>query len=99
MTGDPVELVRAKRALGIAVAKVLIMEVTPADRWGATDTHPSVGERVRLFLQSLQAPLTENFWISVASFLAAICRSRGRLPDEIPFSCGRELALQLAAIL
>jgi hypothetical protein len=98
-TGEPIELVRAKRALGIAVAKVLIMEVTPADRWGATDTHPSVSERVRLFLESLQEPLTENFWISVASFLAAICRSRGRLPDQIPFLSPRELALRLAQSL
>lgn len=98
-TGEPVELVLAKRALGIAVAKVLIMEVTPPQLWSGSGTHPSVGERVRVFLGGLSKPLTDNFWISVASFLAAICRSRGLLPDEVPFSSARELALKLAAIL
>jgi Peptidase U49 len=98
-TGEPADKVMAKRALGIAVAKVLILEITPAEQWAGSESHSSVGKRVREFLASLRNPLPDYFWISVASFLAAICRSRGRLPERIPFDTPRELALKLADIL
>lgn len=95
-TGEPAEKVLGKRALGIAVAKFLILEVTPDDRWPESETHPSVGERVALFLQSLNTELDENFWIGVGSFLAAICRTRNLLPEKIEFSGPRELVFELA---
>ena len=95
-TGEPADKVMAKRALGIAVAKVLIMEITPAEQWPGSESHPSVGQRVREFLANLRDPMPDYFWISVASFLAAVCRTRGRLPERIEFNTPQQLALQLA---
>ena len=96
---EPAELVRSKRALGIAVAKTIILELTPLAQWEGSATHPSVAARVGAFLEDLGGPVTERFWISVASFLAAMCRVRGRLPAEISFESARELALALADCL
>jgi hypothetical protein len=97
--GAPAEKVRAKRALGIAVAKTVILDVTPLKLWEGTDSHPAVGLRVKSFLEDLGGPVTERFWIGVASFLAAMCRSRGRLPRQITFDSTRELAFSLADCL
>jgi hypothetical protein len=93
------ENIRAKRALGIVVAIVLILEVTPAESWAGSNMHPPVSARVKCFLENLQEPMTEWFWISLASFLAAMCRSRGRLPAQISFSSARELAWRLTHCL
>jgi hypothetical protein len=98
-SGEPIESVRAKRALGIAVAMIVILEVTPLEQWQGTDHHPPVGVRVRSFLENLGGEVTENFWISIASFLAAMCRSRGRLPQQIEFHSPRQLAFSLANCL
>jgi len=98
-SGEPAEQVRSKRALGIAVGKTVILEVTPLAAWLGTDTHPPVRLRVHSFLEDLGGTVTERFWISVASFLAATCRSHGRLPSEIKFKSARELALALADCL
>jgi len=98
-SGEPVESIRAKRALGIAVAKTILLEVTPLTLWAGTDSHPAVGLRVKSFLEDLAAPATDSFWIGVASFLAATCRSRGRLPPRINFGSARELAFLLVELL
>jgi hypothetical protein len=88
-----------RRALGIAVAKTIILEVTPLALWEGTDRHPAVGLRVQSFLEDLGGPVTDRFWISVASFLAAICCSRRRLPPQITFGTARELAFSLVELL
>jgi hypothetical protein len=90
----PVEDVRAKRALAIAVAKTVIMEVQ--DHWETTAAHLAVGVRVRSFLEDVAEPVRDWFWLGSASFFAAICRSRGRLPPRIDFASARDLALALA---
>ncbi len=92
--GKPIEDVRAKRALAIAVAKTVIMEVQ--DHWESTATHPAVGVRVRSFLEDVPQPVREWFWLCSASFFAAICRTRGRLPPRIDFVSARDLALAFA---
>jgi hypothetical protein len=96
-SGKLVQDVRAKRALGVAVAKAVIMEVQ--DHWESTATHPAGGVRVRSFLEDVPEPVREWFWLCSASFLAAICRTRGRLPARLDFSSARDLALALANCL
>jgi hypothetical protein len=93
------EKVRSKRALGIAVAKTILLEVTPLANWQGGNTHPAVALRVKSFLKDLGGPVTDDFWISVDSFLAAMCRVRGRLPAQITFNSPRELAFALAGCL
>jgi Peptidase U49 len=95
--GKAIEDVRAKRALAIAVAKTVIMEVQ--EHWESTATHPAVGVRVRSFLEDVAQPVREWFWLCSASFFAAICRTRGRLPQRIDFASARDLALALANCL
>jgi hypothetical protein len=88
-----------KRALGIAVAKTILLEVTPLANWQGGKTHPAVALRVKSFLKDLDGPVTNDFWIGVDSFLAAMCRVRGRLPAQITFNSPRELAFALADCL
>jgi hypothetical protein len=95
--GTTVADVRAKRALAIAVAKTVIMEVQ--EHWESTATHPAVGVRVWSFLEDVAEPVREWFWLCSASFFAAICRMRGRLPPRIDFASARDLALTLAHCL
>jgi Peptidase U49 len=97
--GVPVEQVRSKRALGIAVAKTILLELTPLAQWEGSAMHPPVAARIKSFLGDLGGPVTEHFWISVASFLAAMCRVRGRLPAQIAFKSPQEVALALADCL
>jgi hypothetical protein len=68
-------------------------------QWQGSATHPPVAARVKSFLGDLAGPVTERFWVSVASFLAAMCRVRGRLPARIAFGSPQELALALADCL
>jgi hypothetical protein len=97
--GLTAEQVRSKRALGIAVAKTILLELTPLEQWKGSATHPPVAARVKSFLGDLGGPVTERFWVSVAPFLAAMCRVRGRLPAQIAFKSPQELALALADCL
>lgn len=92
-------MVKSKRALGIMVAKMLMLEISPLEQWSSGSDHPAVGERVRAFLADVPTDVTGHFWLAASSLLAAMCRSRGRLPENIQFNGCRDLTIQLAGCL
>ncbi|MBP0112793.1 phage exclusion protein Lit family protein [Bradyrhizobium vignae] len=94
-TGDPEHLVRAKRLLGILLAKLLIITVTPRDRWMVSPDHEPVRRRLFRVLRYAKDPLPGWFWDTAAALLAAFARRHGVLTDTIRFGSSRELAFAL----
>jgi Peptidase U49 len=69
--------VRAKRILGVIIAKLTILTLTPRSSWDAPGDHPPVRERLRLVLDAATDPVPDWFWISVTSMLLAFARKLG----------------------
>lgn len=88
--------VRAKRILGVVIAQLTILVVTPRNLWDASEDHPPVRERLRAVLDAATEPVPDWFWVSVASMLTAFARRLGTLgePREFPPS-PRDLAYDL----
>ncbi len=88
--------VRAKRILGIVIAKLTILTITPRDRWDTSDDHPPVRERLQAVLDAATDPVPDWFWITVASMLTACARRFGVIDQPIPFPASfRDLAYGL----
>lgn len=94
-TGDPEHLVRAKRILGILLAKLLIVTVTPRDRWRISPDHEPVRRRLFRILRYAREPLPSWFWDTVAALLAAFACRHGMLDGTVRFESSRELAFAL----
>jgi hypothetical protein len=90
------ELVRAKRVLGVMVANLVIVALTPRESWDGPDRHPPVRERVRHVLDAALDPVPPWFWTTVASMLLGFARQSGVIVDStpVPFDM-RELAYDL----
>ncbi|MCJ2143212.1 hypothetical protein MKL20_24685 [Methylobacterium sp. E-066] len=88
--------VRAKRILGILIAQLTILAVTPRPLWDNSTDHPSVRDRLRAVLDAVTDPTPDWFWLSVASMLTAFSRYLGTLgaPVVCPADC-RVLAYNL----
>jgi len=99
-TGDSEIEVRAKRLLGIVIALLTILVVTPRQYWGKSSSHPSVRERIETVLKSDACKhLSETFWLTCASMLGSFARHFGLLSDSIPFANFEELALSICEVL
>ncbi|WP_244659389.1 phage exclusion protein Lit family protein [Bradyrhizobium guangdongense] len=93
--GYPEEMVRAKRLLGILLAKLLIITLTPRDRWTVSPDHEPVRRRLFRVLRYAKEPLPIWFWDTAAAMLAAFARHHGVLNVAIPFRSSRELAFAI----
>ena len=94
-TGDPEHMVQAKRLLGILLAKLLIITVTPRERWTFSPDHEPVRRRLFRVLRYAKEPLPPWFWDTAAALLAAFARRHGVLTESIRFGSSRELAFAL----
>jgi Peptidase U49 len=77
--------VRAKRILGVIIAKLTILTLTLRNSWDAPTDHPPVHERLRLVLDAATDPVPDWFWISVTSMLLAFARKLGVSIGPQPF--------------
>ena len=77
--------VRTKRILGVLIAQLTILAVTPRDLWDTSTDHPSVRERLRVVLDAVTDPVPDWFWTTVASMLTAFARRLGVLGGPSPF--------------
>ncbi len=75
--GWPPELVRAKRVLGVIIAQLAILTLTPRASWGLSDGHPPVHERMRSVLDAATDPVPSWFWTTVASMLLGFASRSG----------------------
>lgn len=78
-SGEPFEAVTGKRAMGLAMASVVIHGLTPMyARWGSL-SYPSIGERLEALLGNVAVASGESFWKMAASLLVGVMRQ-----DHVP---------------
>jgi Peptidase U49 len=84
---DP-STVRAKRILGVVIAQLAILTLTPRESWDKFSDHPPVRERLQAVLDAAVDPVPDWFWTTVTSMLAAFARRLGVLvaPRPLPAS-------------
>ena len=91
--------VRAKRLLGVLIAMLTILMVTPRPAWGVGN-HPAVADRFRMLLVAASDPLPGWFWPAVASMLAGFARRLGLLHQPFPLAQGfQHLSYELVALM
>ena len=73
--------VAQKRAMGIALAAIIVRAMTPAQaRWGSAD-YPPVADRIRAMIDGHSLSDGSPFWTFTACLLVAIMREEGRSLD------------------
>ena len=93
------ELVRAKRILGVMVANLAILFLTPRSSWDSSG-HPPVRERIRSVLDAAVDPLPEWFWTTISSALLACVRKSGiNIPVRALPPTFKELSYELCELL
>ncbi len=92
-------VVRAKRLLGVLIAMLTILTVTPRTGWGVGD-HPAVADRFRMLLDAASDPLPDWYWPTVASMLAGFARRLCLLHQPMPLAQGfKHLSYELVALM
>lgn len=66
-----IDKLKTKRAMSIALASLLLLVITPRDRWIDSPLHPSVIERIKVLADYLELPENDNFWVYLSSLLLA----------------------------
>lgn len=61
-SGYPAELVKTKRAMSIGLTSLLILTLTPNNQWFASNSHPSVLDRISALTDSLKLTDNSYFW-------------------------------------
>ncbi len=90
------DLVRAKRILGVIIAQLAILAITPRTSWDHSDGHPPVCNRIRSVLDAATDPVPTWFWTTIASMLLGFASQSGVLVETIPVTSDmRELAYTL----
>lgn len=74
-------LVTSKRLLGIVVAQLTILTITPRHLWDASADHPPVQDRFRNVLDATPESVPGWYWLTVASMLTAFSRRHGLLGE------------------
>jgi hypothetical protein len=69
--------VRAKRILGVIIAQLAVLTLTPRESWDKSNDHPPVSDRLRVVLDAAVDPVPDWFWTTVTSMLTAFARRLG----------------------
>jgi hypothetical protein len=95
----PASTVRAKRLLGVLIAKLAILVLTPRQNWDDSG-HPPVRERLRMVLDAAVDPVPDWFWTTVSSMFLSFARKLGiQLPGRAFPSTFRTLSYELCDLM
>lgn len=94
-SGYPLEKLKTKRAMSIALASFLLLVITPKQNWEGTRSHPSITHRIEKLTRSLLLPENDKFWIYLSCLTLAYLRYERCLLLEISFSSQKALCLKL----
>ncbi len=85
-----------RRLMGLALASLILHEVTPFWVLGGNSDYFSIGERLTAILDNAALPEDSHFWVFVASLLIGVYRQRN---DKVNFAPtdAKELARHLIA--
>ena len=92
--GHDYHQVLRKRAMGLALAGLILHEITPVWDHGGNRAYFSVQDRLAAILDNTPLPPNDHFWVFVASLLVGILRQRHVQIDAPPMSA-RDLSLYL----
>ncbi|GGA51852.1 hypothetical protein GCM10011385_01460 [Nitratireductor aestuarii] len=90
--------VEQKRAMGIALAAVIIHAMTPLHAHWGSDDYPPIGDRLEAMIGGYNLPDASAFWVFTACLLIALMRQDGRRLDYTGSSF-REFVMTLLAEL
>lgn len=78
--------VAQKRAMGIALAAIIVQVMTPAHVQSGNDDYPPIAERIRAMIKGHKLSEGSPFWTFTACLLVAIMRQDGRPLDFVAAS-------------
>jgi hypothetical protein len=93
-TPEQAESVRDKRAIGVFLGLVLVLESTEIGLREPTETHPAWTQRVRATLESMEKDLTGEafkFWVFATSIMLSRLRREGIEIGIVPYDSARQL--------
>lgn len=79
--GYNAKLVSSKRAMSIALSSFLLFVITPRQKWGATDTHPPIRERILALSEYTNFDENDYFWQYFSALSLALIM-RNKIPME-----------------
>ncbi|MBU2966923.1 phage exclusion protein Lit family protein [Amphritea sp. 2_MG-2023] len=81
------ELVSSKRAMSIALSSFFLFVITPREKWGATDTHPPIKERILALSEYTSFDENDYFWQYFSGLsLALVMRNQIPLEQQVVVS-------------
>jgi len=89
-SGENYSKVLGKRAMGIALASFLILELTPNEQWCGSETHPSVYTRLSHLMDYPKLDNNANYWLYLGSLMIMKLRLLGIDVPPIRFENRRE---------
>ena len=87
-----------KRSMGIALAALILHEITPVWDHGGNSQYFSVAARLQTILDNTALPDGDHFWVQAASLLIGIFRQKG-LPLDMSAMSAKALTRHLLARL
>ena len=85
------DMVRAKRLFGILCAKIFILINTSKEKWKASDSHPSIRDRLTKVLPYNSETVHDDFWKMSAALLTAFATYYDLLVEPISFTSDEQL--------
>lgn len=82
--------VQQKRAMGIALAAVIIHAMTPTHAHWGNRQYPPIAERLTAMISGYSLPASSSFWLFTACLLIAIMRQENR-PLDIVANSNQEM--------
>ncbi|MEH2550760.1 hypothetical protein V1283_007405 [Bradyrhizobium sp. AZCC 2262] len=87
-----------KRSMGLALAALVLHEITPIWDHGGNRFYFSIADRMQAILDNTPLPANDHFWVFAASLLVGIFRQK-HIPIDAPAMSAHELVAYLIARL
>ena len=94
-SGYPLDVLKAKRSMGIALASVLLLVITPRALWSGSAIHPPVASRIVELTNRLEIQASYHFWIYLSCLLLAQIKKDGLVFFNQIITNPREYCLSL----
>lgn len=88
-----------KRAMGIALALLMIMVITPISKWRTSESHPSVADRISEFVTSLSLEENDPLWIYFSCLLMSMLEKMKIKMNGIRINNQKQLTLEIIRLL
>jgi hypothetical protein len=98
-SGFPEAIVKEKRAMGIALALIFILFITPQRLVSGSATHPSIYARCHGVIRNIGSNDDGYFWLYFSSLTISVLRNKGIEMPTIAFESYKDLSCKLVQTL